>query len=142
MRRVIALAALVAVMAFASPGVSLAQRGMGGGYARLYDLQTVATVSGKVVSVDTVARRSGRFYGIHLVVKTADGDMSVHLGPGWFLSQKGMKIAPGDEVEVTGSRVTYDGKPALIAAEVRKGSESLVLRDSKGFPLWSRWHQR
>ncbi|MEJ2365960.1 MAG: DNA-binding protein, partial [Deltaproteobacteria bacterium] len=53
-----------------------------------------------------------------------------------------VKIAPGDEIEVKGSRVTFDGKPAIIAAEVKKGNEVLVLRDASGFPLWSGWRRR
>jgi hypothetical protein len=39
-------------------------------------------------------------------------------------------------VEVTGSRVTLEGKPAIVAAKVKKGSEVLKLRDETGRPLW------
>lgn len=45
-------------------------------------------------------------------------------------------------MEVTGSRVTFDGKPAIIAAEVKKGGETLKLRDEKGRPVWSGWMMR
>ena len=41
-----------------------------------------------------------------------------------------MTIAPGDKVEVTGSRITYEGKPTIIAAEVKKGGQVLKLRDA------------
>jgi hypothetical protein len=44
-------------------------------------------------------------------------------------------------VEVTGSRVTFDGKPALIAAEIKKGNEALTLRDASEYPVWSGWRQ-
>jgi hypothetical protein len=30
-----------------------------------------------------------------------------------------------------------DGKPALIAAEVKKGDEVMKLRDANGVPAWS-----
>jgi hypothetical protein len=36
-----------------------------------------------------------------------------------------------------GSRITYEGKPAIIAAEVKKGDEVLRLRDEKGIPVWA-----
>lgn len=36
-----------------------------------------------------------------------------------------------------GSRVTFQGKPAVIAAEVKKGDEVLKLRDETGLPAWS-----
>jgi hypothetical protein len=52
-----------------------------------------------------------------------------------------VKIEPKDKVEVTGSRITFDGKPAIIAAEVKKGDEALKLRDDNGFPVWSGWRR-
>jgi hypothetical protein len=141
MKPLIALVALVATAGLASPGESLAQQSMGskgGTYARLYNPQTVETVSGQVLSVDKIAPRRRGSYGVHLVLKTADGELSVHLGPSWFIDHQSMKIAPSDAIEVIGSRVTYDGKPALIASQVKKGNETIVLRDSNGLPMWSR----
>jgi hypothetical protein len=127
-----------AVLVPASPGESQAQRAMMGGYGGRYDPQTVETVSGEVISVDKVAYGRGRYYGVHLLLRTPKGELSVHLGPSWFVDRQTMKIAPHDMVEITGARVTYDGKPALIAAEVKKGSESLRLRTADGLPLWRR----
>jgi hypothetical protein len=37
------------------------------------------------------------------------------------------KIQKGDTIEVKGSRVTITGKPAIIAAEVKKGDNVLSL---------------
>jgi hypothetical protein len=34
-----------------------------------------------------------------------------------------------------GSRITFEGKHIIIAAEVKKGDETLVLRDASGFPV-------
>jgi hypothetical protein len=53
-----------------------------------------------------------------------------------------VKIMPGDEVEVTGSEITFQNKPAIIAAEVKKGDEVLRLRDSDGVPAWAGWRKR
>jgi hypothetical protein len=41
-----------------------------------------------------------------------------------------------------GSRITFGVKPAIIAAEVKKGDEVLKLRDDSGFPVWSGWRRR
>ena len=41
-----------------------------------------------------------------------------------------------------GARTTFAGKPAIIAAEVKKGDEVLKLRDDSGFPVWSGWRRR
>jgi hypothetical protein len=53
-----------------------------------------------------------------------------------------MKIVPGDKVEITGSRITFQRDAAIIAAEVKKGDEILQLRDGNGFPVWSGWRSR
>jgi hypothetical protein len=52
-----------------------------------------------------------------------------------------VKIQPKDTVEVKGSRVTVQGQPALIAAEVKKGDEVLKLRDEAGIPMWAGWRR-
>jgi hypothetical protein len=81
-------------------------------------------------------------YGIHLLLKSDKETVSVHLGPAWFVENQDTKIEAKDKIEVRGSRVTFEGKPALIAAEVRKGDEVLKLRDEAGVPLWSGWRRR
>ncbi len=131
---------------------SLAQQGMqwrgGGGwgigapYNRMYDPKTVETISGEVVSVDIIPPVKCMCHGVHLMVKTVKETISVHLGPGWYIENQDTKIEPKDKVEVTGSRITFEGKPAIIAAEVKKDDEILKLRDEKGFPLWSGWKRR
>jgi hypothetical protein len=116
--------------------------GAGAPYSRMYDLKTVETISGEVVSVDVITPVKGMCYGVHLMVKTEKETISVHLGPGWYIENQDTKIEPKDKVEVTGSRITLDGKPAIIATEVKKGEEILKLRDEKGVPLWSGWRKR
>ena len=61
----------------------------------------------------------------------------VHLGPTWFINKQEPKIEKNDKIQVTGSRITFQGKQVLIAAEVKKGNQTLKLRDEKGFPVWS-----
>jgi hypothetical protein len=53
-----------------------------------------------------------------------------------------VKIAAKNKVEVKGSRITFGGKPVIIAAEVKKGDEVLKLRDDAGFPVWIAWRRR
>jgi len=122
-------------------------RGMGGWgprtpYARMYDPQSVATLTGEVVSVDKFAPAKGMSYGVHAVIKTDQETLPVHLGPAWYIDNQDLQIAPGDKIEVKGSRISFEGKPALIAAEVKKGDDVLVLRDGSGFPAWSGWKRR
>ena len=146
------LAVAVTMLSLIFATEALAQRGMmwkgGGGwgpgtpYAKTYNPQTVETITGEVVSVDKITPMKGMSYGAHIVVKTDKETISVHLGPGWYIENQDVKIAPKDKIEVKGSRVTFEGKPALIAAEVKKGDEVLTLRDANGFPVWSGWRRR
>ncbi len=110
--------------------------GRGGGYGRMYDPKTVATLSGEVTSVDRVAwGRRGQ--GVHLTLNTGQETIPVHLGPSWFIDQQAVKIAAKDRIEVTGSRVDFQGKKVIIAAKVKKGGQVLKLRDAQGIPVWA-----
>jgi hypothetical protein len=112
--------------------------GMGTPYQRMYNPSTVETVSGTVESVDQFMPIKGMYYGIHVMLKTDKEVISVHLGPAWFINKQWLTIQKGDTIEVKGSRVTFQGKPALIAAEVKKGGNTLELRNRAGIPVWSR----
>ena len=152
MKKIGTLLTFVSILTLVFAAESLAQRGMkwkgsggwgmGGQYGKMYDPKTVETVSGEVVSVDKITPSKGMSYGIHLTLKTDKETISVHLGPGWYLEKQDTKIEPKDKVEVKGSRITFEGKAAIIAAEVKKGEESLRLRDENGFPVWSGWRSR
>jgi hypothetical protein len=128
-------------------GMGMQGRGSGGWgpgtpYAGMYDLKTVETVSGEVASLETLTPMQGMGYGVHMLLKTDKGVTSVHLGPVWYLENQDVSLQPGDRVQVRGSRITFQGKPAIIAAEVTRGNETLQLRDQSGFPFWSGWRRR
>lgn len=143
----------VVVLAVAAMSVSLATAGpwrgwrgsggwgMGGGYQRMYDPATVETVAGTVETIDRITPVRGMASGVHVTLETEKGPVSVHLGPEWYVERLDTKLAEGDSVEVKGSRITYDGKPAIIAAEVKKGDSILTLRDDHGIPAWAGWRR-
>jgi hypothetical protein len=101
----------------------------------------VQTVQGEVVEVMRIPH-GGRYEGVHLKLSTAQETVDVHLGPEWYVDRELPKLAKGDRVEVKGSRVTLDGKPALIAQEIRRGDARAVLRNDSGVPAWSRGPKR
>lgn len=115
--------------------------GMGSQYNRMYNPATVETLSGTVEVVNKVTPMKGMNSGVHLMLKTEKETISIQLGPEWFVERLDTKIKKGDKIEVKGSRVTFAGKPAIIAAEVKKGDNTLVLRDSAGIPAWAGWRR-
>ncbi len=146
------LAALVLVIAgivYAGPEQSPGQgpgncngcglgRGMGG---RMYDPSKAETISGKVTSIEEFASRRGAGTGVILKVNSGSDTLAVHLGPKWFLDKQEMKFATGDAVEIKGIKTVRRGQDIFIAAEVKKGSEVLKLRDEQGIPLWAGWRR-
>ena len=150
-RLVLALAAMSvlvgAVSSFAQPRQGMMWRGSGGWgpgsqYNRMYDPKAVGTISGEVTSIDRITPMKGMSGGVHMNVKTDKETVSVHLGPSWYMENQDVKIETKDRVEVKGARTTFAGKPAMIAAEVKKGDEVLKLRDDSGFPVWAGWRRR
>ena len=150
MTTLLAAAALLGILAAPEAYGQRGPRGRAGGggwgagsqYNRLYNTNTVETVSGEVIAVNHITPTNGMSYGVHLELKTEKEMVSVHLGPGWFIENQDITIEPKDKVEIKGSRVTFDGKPAIIAAEVKKGDEVLKLRDQNGVPVWAGWRRR
>jgi hypothetical protein len=134
-RNAIAIAIVLLMM---SLNVS-AQRGRErpGPHTSNYDLKTVETIGGEVVRVELqeADRRPGQ--GVHLILKSDKGEIEVHLGPQWHLDDQGAEFKSGDRIQVKGSRVTVQGKQVMIAAEVKKGDTTLILRDEAGVPVWS-----
>lgn len=116
---------------FAGPAVP------GAGAGRQYDPDTVATLRGTVTDVAVVSRRVGRAGGVHVVFQSGEAEHEAVLGPSWFLEREGLKLAKGDSVEVTGSLVDTDGSDVLIAALLKKGEQTVRLRDERGVPAWA-----
>lgn len=114
---------------------------MNSSYQRMYNPATVETVTGTVQVVSRIIPIRGMRAGIHLTVRTDKEDIDVHLGPEWYIERQDTKIEQGDKVAIKGSRVVIDNKTVLIAAEVRKGESTLVLRDETGAPAWAGWRR-
>jgi hypothetical protein len=134
------ISALVLIMALTLACGPEPQGGPGSGgeagYGRMYDPKTVETVSGEVLSVAKNTDR-GQDSGVSLTLRTAQETILVYLGPDWFLARQDLALAPRDRVEITGSQCTVNGKPALIAGQVKKGDKTLKLRDPAGIPAWA-----
>jgi hypothetical protein len=103
-----------------------------GGRAALYDAATETSVSGTLAQPPARGRM-----GLYLSVEENSGSMvDVRVAPRAYLDAQGFSLAQGDELEVTGSRITVRGAQVLIAREVTKQGRTVAVRDRQGRPLW------
>ena len=161
MKKLPAMFAFAGAFGLAFTTISQAQssmKGKGMGQMKMmYDRSTVEAIQGEVVSVDSVKMSDsmlkmmgrgdgmgmmGTGSGIHVMLKSEKETIPVHLGPAWFVAKQDTKILVNDKIEVRGSRITYEEKPALCAAEVTKSTGMLKLRSKDGTPLWSEKEMR
>lgn len=135
---------ITAILVLLFAGNIYSQNGWGPGsnYNRLYDTKTIETIKGQVISIDQISPDKNMSAGIHLLLNTENGNISVHLGPAWYIDNQDIQISKDDNISVTGSRVTYNDSPIIIAKEVVKGDQVLKLRDDNGYPLWSGWRNK
>lgn len=129
--------ALAAMFVMGGAVVSLAQGPRKS--SPIYNPATEVTMKG---SVEAVKQLTGpqSWAGTHLSLKTDKETIDVHVGPSWFLTQNKIGFAKDDQIEVTGSKVKFEDKDALIAREIRKGEKTITLRNAQGIPVWSRGH--
>jgi DNA/RNA endonuclease YhcR with UshA esterase domain len=103
-----------------------------------YDLKTEKKVKGIVQEMKQVGQ--GHAALMHLVIKTGTETVEVYLCPQHFIKDMGIELKAGDEVEITGSPVLDNGVSVILAREIDKGTDSYVLRDDKGLPVWNWQH--
>jgi hypothetical protein len=106
-----------------------------------YDPHSVETLSGVVSRIGSHTGKRGT-PRTRATLKTARGPVEVHLGPTVFLEENKLRLAPGNRITVTGSRVRQDdGGELVIVREVTKGRQVLRLRNEAGRPLWEERHK-
>lgn len=101
-----------------------------------YDQNTVITLSGTIVSIDTGAGNGPAL----AVVKTESETVSLVLGPRDFWEVQGIPLAVGDPVSVRGSKAKgRDGVVYLMVQTIAAvgNTHKSVLRSPAGRPAWS-----
>ena len=98
-----------------------------------YDVATETKVKGTVEEVRLPEKGSQI---AHLLVKTGTDTIDVYLCPKSFLDDMGVTFTKGEEISLTGSKVKQGDADLILAREVVKGTDTLVLRDQKGNPVW------
>lgn len=89
-------------------------------------------LTGKIVSVH-------RGVGDMAATVQVNGEkIRIRLGPAWFVFERGVALAPADQVVVRGSAATADGARWFVAVDVERRGKMLQLRSEDGSPLWPR----
>ena len=104
--------------------------------APAYNAWNEVTVQGTVEDVQEFYCPISGNEGTHLLVKTENGSVQVHLAPTRFLRDKNLSFSKGDVIQVVGSRIIYQGRDALIARTVIRGSQTMAFREQNGKPVW------
>jgi hypothetical protein len=101
-----------------------------------YDTANQTKVTGTVEAVADYQCPVSGALGSHITVKTSGGTMEVHLAPAKFVKDYDITIHKGDQVEILGAKITYEGKPSMIAKSVAVDRVTFAFRDDHGKPLW------
>lgn len=102
-----------------------------------YDPSTEGTFKGTVESTSDHQCPVSGGLGSHVVLKLGDGKtIEVHLAATKFVKMYELAFNKGDEIEVTGSKVTFEGVETILAREVKRGNDTFVFRDKQGNPVW------
>lgn len=100
-----------------------------------YDAKTEETLKGTVDDV-RVNGTDQKTKTATLVLKHGSQSVDVFLGPTSFLDAMEISFSKGDELQVVGSRVKDGDAEEVLAREVTKGNDTLILREKGGKPVW------
>lgn len=102
-----------------------------------YDPDREYTLKGTVVETRTHSSTVG-YEDMHLMLDTGHGVFEVHLAPVAFLTERGVLPAKGDEIQITGSKVIWQGADVVVAREIVRTGRVVAVRSADGAQLWSR----
>ena len=95
-----------------------------------YDAKRETVLEGTVVGYTESAQIAPT--GAHATVRTASGDVDVHLGPASYLEAKHFPLAPGEQVRFAGVNAVVNGKDVFLARIAQKGSQVVAIRSPRG----------
>jgi DNA/RNA endonuclease YhcR with UshA esterase domain len=99
-----------------------------------YDKSAEVKVKGVIDDVKTAEDAT-----VHVTLKNDKGSLDVVVAPEKFLKEMEIIFAKGETIEVLGSQLTVDGNPVLLAREVTRNGDVMVMRDERGKGVWVGW---
>ena len=125
--KLVSAVALIVLLAFIAVSAETAP-------ALKYDKSSEVKVKGVIDEVKTAADNT-----VHVTLKNDKGSLDVLVAPEKFLKEMEITFAKGDAIEVLGSQLTVEGNPLLLAREVTRNGDVMVMRDEQGKPVWVGW---
>lgn len=102
-----------------------------------YDVATEITIKGVITEVSERNCPVSGSMGFHLVIKSPDGKtIEAHIATTKFMKAYDMTLIKGDQIELVGSKVTFEGVETIFAREVTRENETFIFRDKTGKPVW------
>lgn len=101
-----------------------------------YDLRTETKIKGIVEDIKLPPKGSEKEI-VHLLLKSDADTLDVYLCPKSFLDDMGMTFSKGDDISLTGSKIKQGDADLMLAREIVKGTDTFMLRDEKGNPVWN-----
>ena len=113
-------------------------------FEKIFSAESVRKISGEVIKVDFVIPAKGIISQMQeklIVLVNGKEAVPVYLGPEWFVVGPNRRnpFKSGDKITATGSWITSQTEPFLIATRVTKGSMTFRLREKDGSPIWRSW---
>jgi hypothetical protein len=100
-----------------------------------YDVSAEVKLKGTVEEVKLPPAEEKKQLAM-LIAKSGDNTVEVSLCPRTFLDDVGLSFSKGDQLEITGSKTKLETADIVLAREIVKGSDTFVLRDKTGKPVW------
>jgi hypothetical protein len=104
-----------------------------------YDTSTEAKFKGTIEELKLPPKGKDKEIE-YLTIKSGTDTFDIYLCPKSFIDDMGVIFAKGDEIAFTGSKVKQGESDMILTRELIKGTDTLVLRDQKGNPVWDWKH--
>jgi hypothetical protein len=104
-----------------------------------YDTATEAKFKGTIEELKLPPKGKDQEIA-YLTIKSGSDTFDIYLCPKSFIDDMGVIFAKGDEIAFTGSKVKQGDTDMVLTRELVKGTDTLVLRDNKGTPVWNWKH--
>jgi hypothetical protein len=104
-----------------------------------YDTSTEAKFKGTIEDLKLPPKGKDKEIE-YITIKSGTDTFEIYLCPKSFIDDMGVSFAKGDEIAFTGSKIKQGDADMVLAREVVKGTDTLILRDDKGTPVWNWKH--